>query len=254
MIAKVVIRRRSARARKDPFRARVDYICRKANTVNVGNLAGGWQDASWQMTVTAGLAPRIRQPAYHIILSWPDTESPTDQDMLNAARMVLAELGAEEHQYILAVHRDRRNGHVHILINRVHPITGAGLSTSHDFARLELACRRIECDMGWAADRGRFAAVKADGSVQLVRKPASHWQERRRQRAAGLRPDGQAGTPFMDVVAASHCLRNGVIRWSCRRSVHARRRLQPWLDERHRRRAREGCRSYKASAAHSRCF
>lgn len=191
MLAKKIGNRPCAHDGQNLFHARVRYICSKAIVTRLVNLAGEWLDAARQMNYSAGLNPRLRAPASHLVLSWHETERPTDAQMIAAAEEVMSVLGAGEHQQVIAVHRDRNHAHVHVVLNRVHPISGKSLSDSHDHARLELACRRIEQRHGWPQDRGRFQAVVVDGVVQLVPKPAEHWQQKRRARSLGLRPDGQ---------------------------------------------------------------
>lgn len=192
MLAKKIANRLvEADAGQNLFHARVRYICSKAIVTRLVNLAGDWPDAARQMQYSAGLNPRLRAPACHLVLSWHETERPTDAQMIAAAGEVMSVLGADEHQRVIAVHRDRDHAHVHVVLNRVHPITGKSLSDSHDHARLELACRRIEQRHGWPQDRGRLQAAVVDGVVQLVPQPAEHWLRRTRARSLGLRPDAQ---------------------------------------------------------------
>ncbi|GGH62868.1 relaxase/mobilization nuclease domain-containing protein [Frigidibacter albus] len=191
MLAKKIANRPRADTGQNLFHARISYICSKAVLTRVVNLAGEWPDAARQMQYSAGLNPRLRAPACHLVLSWHETERPTDAQMIVAAGEVMSVLGADQHQRVIAVHRDRDHAHVHVVLNRVHPITGKSLSDSHDHARLELACRRIEQRHGWPQDRGRFQAAVVDGVVQLVPQPAEHWLRRTRARRLGLRPDGQ---------------------------------------------------------------
>ena len=188
MLAKVIGPGRG-RARETGFTGRVAYVCRKATTIALGHLAGLWTDAAFQMQAVAGLNARLRRPCYHMVLSWGDGENPDDRKAIAAARGMLTEMGWGEHQHVLAVHRDRRNVHVHLVLNRVHPITGKAFATSHDYARLERACRVVERAFGWPPDRGRFL-VELDGdTVILVPRPKAHWDAKRAARAEGVRPD-----------------------------------------------------------------
>lgn len=189
MLAKVIRSRRRPTPADAGFARRVTYVCRKATAIVLGHLAGCWTDASFQMAVVAGMNERVRKPCYHMVLSWGDGESPDDRQALAAAQDVLRRMGWHEHQYVLAVHRDRLNVHVHVVLNRVHPVSGKALSVSHDFARLELACRVIERAFGWPADRGRFLAEVNGGELRLAPRPKAHWDARLAARAEGLRPD-----------------------------------------------------------------
>ncbi|MFL2779339.1 MAG: relaxase/mobilization nuclease domain-containing protein [Paracoccus marcusii] len=190
MIAKVIHPKRRARAgAEDRFAARLRYACGKAAVVEMGNLVGTWPAAAVQMRVVAATSTRVRQPCYHVVLSWGDGEAPPDAAALAAGRMMLRQMGWQDHQHVLAIHRDRPNLHVHIVLNRVHPRTGKACSLSHDHARLELACRRTEMAFGWPPDRGRFRPEVTDGVLRLMPMPQADWQARHAAREAGLRAD-----------------------------------------------------------------
>ncbi|WP_255465914.1 relaxase/mobilization nuclease domain-containing protein [Salipiger sp. IMCC34102] len=169
----------------------VHYVCAKARAVEMCNLLGDWRMAAAQMWAVAQGNRRCKTTIYHVAISWPETEQPTDDQAIEAGRMALAELGLTEHQAVIAVHRDRTNTHVHVVVNRIHPGTLRTMSTSHDYAKLERACRRIEAEQGWSADRGRFdveVTEEVDGPVMtLVPKPQDRWDTVQADRAAGRR-------------------------------------------------------------------
>lgn len=175
------------------FAQRVEYICRKQMAGLVLNLPGGWQKASARMALTAQLLNiRTRKPDLHVVLSWHASEQVTIAQMLEAGKMWLAKMGAGAHQAVLAVHGDRRQMHLHIVLNRVHPVTGAVLSLWDSYKAAELACREIELHFDWPQDRGRFDAVIEEGQVSLQPKPSEHWAEKQLARARGLRPSSLA--------------------------------------------------------------
>jgi hypothetical protein len=160
--------------------------------IRLRNLAGTWHDAAAQMDFTATLNPHLHAPVYHLALSWSETEGRTDEEMATAAEMLLKEIGAQEHQSVMATHRKNAIGHIHLILNKTHPITGSTLNLGNDYARLELVCRRIEHAMGWPADRGRFDVAIVNNEVELCPKPAGHWAQKTQERNLGLRPDGAA--------------------------------------------------------------
>lgn len=192
MLAKVIMSHPDIYGYRNNFRARVKYVASKATAVAAMNLAGSWQDAARQMEFTAGLNPHARSAAYHFVLTWAETERPTDQQMMIAAKEAIRELGGAEHQAVLAIHKDRPSHHIHIVLNRIHPISGFCLSVSHDYLKLEKVCRRIEHRMSWPADRGRFDWSIRGNEVRLVPKPMAHWQQKVRDRELGRRRDSDA--------------------------------------------------------------
>ena len=155
----------------EDFRARAKYVCDKATTIKLINMTGTWETAAKQMAFTAGLNPRKHTACSHVVCSWSEAEPHPDAELILAMQMVLQELGAGDHQAVIGIHRDRPSAHAHAVLNLVHPVTGVALSMSNSFARLELACRRIERRMGWPSDRGRFD-VAMDGD-EIVLRPCS---------------------------------------------------------------------------------
>src|SRR6267142_1452057 len=53
-----------------------------------------------------------------------------------AAGASIAAQGLEEHQAIILAHTDEPQGHVHIIVNRVHPVTGKAATLSNSKLKL----------------------------------------------------------------------------------------------------------------------
>lgn len=70
--------------------------------------------------------------------------------MMEAADYLIKAMGLEEHQAIIAIHRDKAEAHFHVVVNTVHPATGKVWSKSNDHLRAEKACREIELLQGWS--------------------------------------------------------------------------------------------------------
>ena len=70
-------------------------------------------------------AGATQQPALHYALYWSKRALPQTRDAAEACvRASLSALGLEEHQALLYGHGDPDHPHVHVLVNRVHPVTG----------------------------------------------------------------------------------------------------------------------------------
>ena len=120
------------------------------------NLMADTAEKAWRfMAYTAQSHDRLKQaacvkntgrilekPVFTYSLSWHPEQSPTRREMMQAAKESLKRLGLEEHQTLIACHHDEPQPHIHMIVNRVHPLTGiaAKLSRSKrklsDFARL----------------------------------------------------------------------------------------------------------------------
>lgn len=99
--------------------------------------------------------PRCRKALYHVVISWPEGETPSDQQAEAAARHLLERIGFLDHQWILAVHRDTGNVHVHIMVCRVHPEAGRAHSPYRDWRDLDKSCRARAARMGKSVCPGR---------------------------------------------------------------------------------------------------
>ena len=58
-------------------------------------------------------------PVLHMVVSWPEFERPSNDEIFWAGRRLLKALNLHEHQSIMAIHGDTDNIHVHIEVNRV---------------------------------------------------------------------------------------------------------------------------------------
>ena len=95
---------------------------------------------------------KLEKPVFSYSLAWHPEQDPDRDEMLEAARDSLEELGLSDHEALIVAHRDEPHRHVHVVVNRVHPITGIAATISHsrrklsDFARLyENAQGKVYC-------------------------------------------------------------------------------------------------------------
>lgn len=107
---------------------------------------------------------KLNAPVFSYSLSWHPTETPSREDMAEAARETLAVLGLEGHQAMIVCHSDEPHAHVHILVNRVSPVNGVA-------ATLSLSKRKLS---DWA-----LAYEKKRGTV-FVEKRAENAEKRAR--------------------------------------------------------------------------
>ena len=118
--------------------------------------------AALEMNYVASQNTRCKDPAYHIILSWPEHERPKPEDMFDAAEHAIKALGLAEHQYVLAIHDDTDNIHCHISVNRIHPVTYKSQHIEWAHKTLQMAARQSEIKHGWTHDNGIYI-VEIDG-------------------------------------------------------------------------------------------
>lgn len=122
------------------------------------------ETAAREMQAVAVNNSRVENPVYHFLISWRSEDNPSDDEMFECAKYALKKLGMEQHQFVLAIHRDTDNSHVHVCTNRIHPETFKAQSISHDYFKLDKAMRELELKYGWLTDNGPFSIQEQDGN------------------------------------------------------------------------------------------
>lgn len=93
-----------------------------------------------ELKEAAGLKATGRKtegPVYHFTLNWEHGNAPDKAHMEETAHSALKALGFEEHEAVYAVHTDKQHQHLHIVVNRIHPVTGKAHNPSNDQRRLQ---------------------------------------------------------------------------------------------------------------------
>jgi hypothetical protein len=91
---------------------------------------------------------------YHLVVSFPDGELPTREQLEDIEDRMCEALGYGDHQRISAVHQDTDNRHLHIAINKVNPKTFLMHDPSWDFYSCDRVCREMELKHGLTVDNG----------------------------------------------------------------------------------------------------
>lgn len=137
------------------FRGAVDYITqdRKVAYVFAEGVAS-FETAIADMGAVAAMNPRVEDPVYHLVLTWPSYETPTQAQVQQAVAMQMRALGFAGHQYVAAFHTDTDHPHVHVVINKVSPVNFRAVAPRGDYFIVDRTCREIEVEQGWTHDRG----------------------------------------------------------------------------------------------------
>ena len=67
---------------------------------------------------------KLEKPVFAFSLSWHPDQAPDTDHMRQTALKAIETLGLSEHEAIIVAHRDEPQKHVHVIVNRVHPLTG----------------------------------------------------------------------------------------------------------------------------------
>lgn len=105
-------------------------------------------DRAKSMEATARLNKRVAKPVVHIPIRAAKTDRQlSDQEWLNVADRVLKRLGLSGHQAMIVRHGKGPDQHIHILANRIHPITFKAAPMKNDLRAIQSELRSIERDM-----------------------------------------------------------------------------------------------------------
>ena len=126
----------------------------KAEHVAVRNAIDGGTFAAEAMNVAE--MGHNDAPLYHAIISFGDHEDPSNEVLEEAADHLMNRLGFDQHQYGLAVHRDTKHTHVHVIANKTHRDTLAKHSPRRDYFTAAYALRAFEIEKGLTHDAGPY--------------------------------------------------------------------------------------------------
>lgn len=208
------------------FRGLVEYVLKdeKIGFVLLSEKLISQSTEALEMEYVALQNPRCKRPAYHVALSWAKTDSPTKMEMDTCAREALTVLGLSGHQWVDVSHTDATHTHLHIVANRVSPMSPyRTASSSFDWwSRMDSLAGRLDPRFGWELTarrrhKGRVrplpgasrvktilvtGASSGIGRAVAVRAPATgctpsgatwprwpRWPPRLRRRARRSRPD-----------------------------------------------------------------
>jgi hypothetical protein len=113
---------------------------------------------------------------YHLVISFPEGEIPTREQLEDIEDTMCQALGFGEHQRISAVHQDTENLHLHVAINKIHPVTFHSLDPYFDYNTRDRVCRELEQKhnllvdkgIGQAPGKGRAGALEAHTGEQSL--------------------------------------------------------------------------------------
>jgi hypothetical protein len=139
------------------------------------------ESATTEMESLALQNKRCADPVMHLLLSWRENENPTREQVAEAVKITLDEMGLSDCQSVYALHQNTDNMHLHICVNRVNPNTLRAINPAHGWTRrgMERAARRIEHTQGWQTENNTWSEINERG--EAVNKPRPENPNRPRQ-------------------------------------------------------------------------
>ena len=108
-----------------------------------------------EMIALSQEAVKSKDPIDHWVLSWKSYERPSPEQARQAGAIFMKQCGLKGHQYIMGLHDDTENMHLHIMVNRVHPDTCKVVKINKGFDReaAQQAIAIIEKTQGWSVEK-----------------------------------------------------------------------------------------------------
>ena len=110
--------------------------------------------AAAEMKGVESLNPRCNDAVFHYELAWPPGERPSRAEWIDSASYTLNQLGLKQHQYVLVAHDDKKYFHIHVMVNKVHPVTYRAHTPTYSWLTLDGAVRHLEAKYGWSHTPG----------------------------------------------------------------------------------------------------
>ena len=177
MIAKHISMRT---VRKSHFRQLIDYLHDPQNkqervgAITVTNTSQDHAlDAALEIQATQALNTRTTvDKTYHLILSFPQGETPSPDVIQEIEARVCAALGYGEHQRISVVHHDTDNLHVHVAINKIHPTHYTIRTPYNDYKILGTVCETLEQEYGLVVDNHTARKTRSENQADDIERQA----------------------------------------------------------------------------------
>lgn len=172
-------------AEKSHFAKLVAYITNEQDTpfrlgaVNITNCySDEAEDAVLEVLNTQMQNRRATSDkTYHLIVSFRAGEEPSTETLKTVEDEICTGLGFKGHQRVSAVHCDTENLHIHIAINKVHPIKHTIHNPFQDYKTLAKLCAQLEQQYGLEVDNhstqrnhsaGRARDMEAHAGVESL--------------------------------------------------------------------------------------
>jgi hypothetical protein len=119
-----------------------------------------------EMVALAMEAKRSKDPVDHWLLSWKEGEQPTHALCDEAVEILKKNLGMNgSHLAVYALHRNTENYHLHVVLNRVDPVTMRVTDKGWCIDKAHKAIAEIVHRQGWEAEHNARYLADNDGAV-----------------------------------------------------------------------------------------
>ncbi|MBD8896189.1 relaxase/mobilization nuclease domain-containing protein [Desulfovibrio desulfuricans] len=126
-----------------------------------------------EMIALAQESVHSKMPVSHWVFSWQEHEQPTRAQVDELVDIFLERMGLVGHQTVYGLHYNTENYHVHIAVNRTHPVTGKVVQPHKGFDKEEAhkILALVEHKQGWASEENSRYTMMENGELARNRRP-----------------------------------------------------------------------------------
>ena len=115
----------------------------RAEVLEYNKCFGNKYELAEQFRDVQKLSKRVEKPVLHLSLRLAPGETLSRNQLIEIGREAAKEFGVADHQYIVVLHKDTKEQHIHIAANRVG-FDGKVASDSNSYKRMAALARRLE--------------------------------------------------------------------------------------------------------------
>jgi len=165
---------------KSSFSGLVNYITQaqdkneRVGEVRITNCISeqpAWAAIEAEMTQRQNTRSKLDK-TYHLLVSFPTGENPSPEVLQKVEDFLCESLGYQEHQRVSAVHHDTDHLHIHIAINKVHPVKLTVRQPYRDYKLLADAALKLEQEHNLTADNHIARLTQSQAKAQDMEKSA----------------------------------------------------------------------------------
>ncbi len=116
---------------------------KRAEVLEYSKCFGNKYELAEQFKDVRKLSKRVEKPVLHMSLRLAPGDTLSRQQLIEMGRSLAKEFGVSENQYLIILHKDTLEPHIHLVANRVG-YNGKAASTSNNFPKMDGFCRKLE--------------------------------------------------------------------------------------------------------------
>ncbi|WP_242673211.1 relaxase/mobilization nuclease domain-containing protein [Niastella yeongjuensis] len=115
----------------------------RAEILEFNKCFGDLDELTSQFLDVAKLSKRVEKPVFHFSLRPAPGDKVSREQLIEMGKECAKQFGVTDNQYLIILHKDTTEPHIHIVANRVG-FDGKVAKDSHSYRRMDSLCRQLE--------------------------------------------------------------------------------------------------------------